>query len=82
MPNREPWASPEALEREIAEISARIDHLKQERKVFGRLGFSSEQMKLEMSQLERRRAKYEQVLRDWQRERQRVAVRGYRQVES
>ena len=81
MPDRELMASPEALERELAEISARIEHLRRERKVFGRLGFSAEQMKLEIHQLEKRRARYERALKEWQRERQKVALRSYSQVE-
>lgn len=81
MLDRESMANPETLERELALIRERIEHLTRERRVFGRLGFSSEQMRLELRQLEKRRTRYEQALKDWHQDGRKLALRRSPQVE-
>ena len=63
MPLGDGQSRTEALQSELAEVIERIEELSRERKLFGRLGFSDEHMKLELRQLEKRRERCERALK-------------------
>jgi hypothetical protein len=64
MPGKDAMASPERLERELATLEERMSFLRQESQLFGRLGFSSEQVKFELRRLEKRRVKCQTALNE------------------
>jgi ABC-type uncharacterized transport system ATPase subunit len=80
--HKEQQWSPEALEQELANLRTRIGYLQEERRRFRRLGFSDEQMRLELRQLEKRKVKYEQALEGWRGNGKPVMAAGYPQVET